>query len=311
MGLEETSVKFVCAAKSHGVDFGHTLTLGRQGLYVRPGAIKQVFAALGVNLDASDFLRSNTYAEKFFHLMGAECVESIDMSSYEGATHVHDLNLPIPNSLRCRYSVVYDGGTLEHVFNLPQALKNCMEMVRVGGHFLQSNCANNFMGHGFWQFSPELLFRTFSESNGFRTEAVLLHEILPDRGWISRDESWYAVSDPDELRQRVELRNSFSTGIVTIAKRIAEKPIFDTFPMQADYQTAWEQHARNQATSAASATSHASKSSRRRRIPLPSAIKRPVRLCINRLRTSIPSNPFHRPGYTRICERDFLRGKFR
>jgi 2-polyprenyl-3-methyl-5-hydroxy-6-metoxy-1,4-benzoquinol methylase len=65
------------------------------------------------------------------------------------------MNLPISETLRQRYSVVYDGGKLEHVFNQPQALKNCMEMVRVGGYFLQTNTANKFMGHGFWQFSPE------------------------------------------------------------------------------------------------------------------------------------------------------------
>ncbi len=29
-----------------------------------------------------------------------------------------------------------DGGTLEHIFNVPVALKSYMEMVRVGGHLI-------------------------------------------------------------------------------------------------------------------------------------------------------------------------------
>jgi hypothetical protein len=74
------------------------------------------------------------------------------------------------------FSVVYDGGTIEHVFNAVQAFKNGMEMVRVGGHFIQVNPANNFMGHGFWQFSPELIYRVFSAENGFNIRGVFLHE---------------------------------------------------------------------------------------------------------------------------------------
>ncbi len=121
------------------------------------------------------------------------------------------MNLPIADHLRNRFTVVYDGGTLEHVFNVPQALKNCMEMIRVDGYFMQVNVANNFMGHGFWQFSPELLFRVFSEKNGYEVQAILLHEVVTNGGW-------YLVSDPDHIGQPVELCNSVPTYILTIAK---------------------------------------------------------------------------------------------
>jgi hypothetical protein len=47
------------------------------------------------------------------------------------------LNKPVPDNLRSRFSVVFDGGTLDHVFNICQALKNAMEMVEVGGYFVQ------------------------------------------------------------------------------------------------------------------------------------------------------------------------------
>ena len=112
-----------------------------------------------------------------------EQVSSVDASDYERATHIHDFNQPLPASLANRFSVVHDGGTIEHVFNIPQAFKNCMEMVRVGGHFIQVNVANNYMGHGFWQFCPELIYRIFSRENGFQIKAVLMHETC-DRGII-------------------------------------------------------------------------------------------------------------------------------
>jgi 2-polyprenyl-3-methyl-5-hydroxy-6-metoxy-1,4-benzoquinol methylase len=60
-------------------------------------------------------------------------VEAVDNSGYEGAALVHDLNRPIPKGWEERYDTIVDGGTLEHVFNFPQALANCMRMVRTGG----------------------------------------------------------------------------------------------------------------------------------------------------------------------------------
>ena len=55
--------------------------------------------------------------------------------------------------------MVIDGGLLEHVFDFPTAIRNCMRMVRQGGHLILNLPVNNFPGHGFYRFSPELVFR--------------------------------------------------------------------------------------------------------------------------------------------------------
>ena len=47
---------------------------------------------------------------------GARKVESIDNSTYEGATYIHDMNKVIPDKFHCSYDTVIDAGTLEHVF---------------------------------------------------------------------------------------------------------------------------------------------------------------------------------------------------
>ena len=51
----------------------------------------------------------------------------MDASAFEGANFVHDLNNPIPEELHCKYDAVVDGGTLEHVFNVPVAFANPSE----------------------------------------------------------------------------------------------------------------------------------------------------------------------------------------
>ena len=232
MGVNAPSTKFLCAAKSLGVDFTSTVMLGRQRFNPDETSLRRTFEILGINKDPKVFIQENRYSEAFFRLLGAKVISSIDYSSYEGADIVHDMNSPIPDDLRQRFSHVHDGGTIEHVFNAPQAFKNCMEMVQVGGYFTQVNCANNLMGHGFWQFSPELLFRVFSPENGYQVQAVVLHEVIPGG-------RWFVTADPDAIRRRVNLCNSVATYICTIAKRISETEIFSKPPLQSDYVAAW------------------------------------------------------------------------
>lgn len=283
------------------VEFRKTLMLGRQHLFPDAKCLQRIFDIQKINLEASKFLAENLYGEKFFSLLGAQEIDSIDYSDYEEATIVHDMNLPIPGELRERFSVVYDGGTLEHVFNIPQALKNSMEMVEIGGHFLQANIANNFVGHGFWQFSPELLFRVFAPENGFQTEMILLHEGVPGG-------KWYSVSDPNEVRQRVTLCNSKPTYIMTIARKVASVEIFATPPLQSDYSATWEQIERKRAEADLNPQSEdkssAHKNSWRKLLPAP--VERILRPAYQMFQSLVI--PFHGPFYRKILEDDLLRG---
>jgi len=235
MGLDSPTVTFLCAAKNLGADFSSTATIGRQIFFSDAAVMARVFSALGITENADDFVRNTNYrfGEPYLRLLGARSITSFDYSPYEEATTVHDMNLPIPDSLRERFTVVHDGGTLEHVFNVPQALKNCMEMVQVGGHFMQVSPANNYLGHGFWQFSPELIFRALVPANGFEIRTVLLHEVV-------RGGEWYAVTDPDQVKSRVELCNSNQTYILTLARRIGTPEVFASSPQQSDYVALWE-----------------------------------------------------------------------
>lgn len=307
MGLDNASIKFACAAKSLGVDFSNSLMVGRQSLLPDASVLKEVFAIHGINLEAEAFLRANKYGETFFSLLGAREVNSMDYSSYEGATILHDMNCPIPAGLNQRFSVVYDGGTIEHVFNIPQALKNCMEMVQIGGHFLQANIANNYMGHGFWQFSPELLFRVLSPANGYEVKVVLLHEVV-SKG------AWYVVSDPDQVHQRVELCNSVPTYILTIAKRIAQRDIFSPPPFQSDYSAIWNRASPPQSQSSSNVNRVSVKAVQKSRLRryLQEPVKRPLKVIYHRAlavkAAFTGTSPFDRSYYRRISERRLLRG---
>lgn len=103
--------------------------------------------------------------EPLFEVLGFDTVHSLDVSDYEGCTHLFDLNATeLPKQLTEQYDLVVDGGTLEHIFDFLQGLTNAINMVKPGGYFLHSGPCNNWIDHGFFQFSPTLWF-DFAKAN--------------------------------------------------------------------------------------------------------------------------------------------------
>lgn len=191
----------------------------------------------GLGVDARHvnavFEDAEFYAEPFLRLLGGKSVESIDASAYEGATHVADFNLPVPSSLRARYSVVIDGGSLEHVFNYPQGLKNAMELVQPGGHLILMTPTHSRSGHGFYQLSPELFHRVFVSSNGYAKPDVLVCAAGRDK--------WYRVVDPGSVGGRVLISpRKFEDELFVVARRESDVEVFSSWPQQSDYVTAWQ-----------------------------------------------------------------------
>ena len=91
------------------------------------------------------------------------------------------------------------------------------------------------MGHGFYQFSPELYYNIFSSENGFKTKQVIIYVQYPD----DSNGAWYEVADPKTVKTRVMLVNNNPTYLIVLAEKCVQKEIFATVPQQSDYQTLW------------------------------------------------------------------------
>lgn len=235
MAFDAHGTKFLLLARKCGVSFEETAMLGRQTMLINDGLLRENLAQFGFSLNQTEVreLLSEGFAESFLKLLGAREIISFDASSFEKPTFVHDFNQPVSDEFKNRFSVVIDGGTLEHVFNFPTAIKSCMEMVKTGGHFLGLSPANNHMGHGFYQFSPELYFRVLSEQNGFAVERIFIYE-------ESVESEWFEVADPDTVKNRVVLVNDQPSLMLIMAKKIREVEIFKDFPQQSDYVARWK-----------------------------------------------------------------------
>ena len=238
MGINTSIGTLLSRARQQGVRFGHTLTIGRQALTIPQYELERIARKYGI-ANPGDATGGDGWADSFLvRYLDAESVSSMDFSEYESATIVHDLNTPVPPDLHERFDTVIDGGTIEHVFDIRQALANYMSMVKAGGGLFIAAPANNLCGHGFYQFSPEFFYRVFSRENGYAVrEAFLIESPLLES---SRQLRYFRVRDPEEVRKRVELLNCRPVMLFVHAERLASVPLFTSAPCQSDYKVHWD-----------------------------------------------------------------------
>ena len=103
----------------------------------------------------------------YFERLGFSALQALDISDFEGADHIFDLNEDdLPEHLANRFDAVFNGGTLEHVFHVPNALASITRMLRPGGVVIHVVPCNGWVNHGFYQISPTLMF-DYYEAAGF------------------------------------------------------------------------------------------------------------------------------------------------
>jgi SAM-dependent methyltransferase len=237
MGIDLHNLALLAHAQDLGVSFARTIGIGRQAVFVDARELEQHRRLRGLPVLSGP--HPGAGAMRYFEplmqqWLAAGQVDSIDASAYEGATLLHDMNLPLPADgiARGSYDAVLDFGCLEHVFDFPTAWRNCVDLCRVGGHVFHSLPANNLAGHGFYQFSPELFFNLYQEQNGFALRGL----------WFALKADlhhWWRVANPAEVKRRVTLRNSHEVYMLVVAKKLAEPGPLPA-PQQSDYaQSEW------------------------------------------------------------------------
>lgn len=221
---------------------GRAVTLGRMNLYLHPKELKQLAYLVDAEIRSQllSFRWGQPADDLFLRILRFDQVDAIDFSDYEGASIVHDIGTPLPAALRAQFDLAVDGGTLEHIFNFPIGLANLIHLVRIGGTVYMNGPANNLSGHGFYQFSPELLYRIFSKSNGFDLSFVRL---IQGRNISVEQTSFnpvFNVIDPLVAGSRVNLCTCGPVNIAVLAKKMEEVPLLSQPVLQSDYQRAWQ-----------------------------------------------------------------------
>jgi SAM-dependent methyltransferase len=170
---------------------GDVLVLGQQAVYSTLDEISRLLAKKGLKMRSlpAGFDTANkipawkdspcgmyTNCQTVFKLLGADNVYVADISGHEGADILMDLNSPCDKKYHNRFDTIFDVGTLEHVFNLPQALDNIHKCCKPGGQIVLINPATNAINHGFYQISPTL-YHDFFDANGYEDFSCYLTQI--------------------------------------------------------------------------------------------------------------------------------------
>jgi SAM-dependent methyltransferase len=251
MGILYNDAKMFYEAYFRGVSFAHTLTIGHQTLSLHPAEWKQLRSLFRKNNSASllnplKTFKVQNFSDEFFStFLGVKKLSIMDFSAYENADIIHDLNYPVPDLLKENFDVVIDGGSLEHIFNFPVAIANLMKMVKVGGSIFLVIPANNLCGHGFYQFSPELMFRIFTPLNGFVPPRIKFYKAKYPSVELSMIKKVYDVVDPEQIHDRVGITTNCPIMMSVESKKKADVPLFGKFPLQSDYVTGWNPDSRN------------------------------------------------------------------
>ncbi|MDE0800548.1 MAG: hypothetical protein OSB02_07400 [Rhodospirillaceae bacterium] len=101
-------------------------------------------------------------AYDLFSRMGIE-LTVIDFKEVRGNEIIVDLNVPIPDELDGQFDIVFDGGTMEHCFNVAQAVINILGMAKVGGYIYHTNPLV-VINHGFYSFSPTFYYDFYTQN---------------------------------------------------------------------------------------------------------------------------------------------------
>lgn len=179
--------------------------------------------------------------EVFFDLFGISEINIMDVSKYEGADIIHNLNKPIPKSLENQYDFIVDGGTFDHLVDLRCAFENVVRMLKPGGRIFQWNAASNFTGAAYISFGPDL-FYDFYVLNKFADCKVYIAEIND----LGQQELWdfYEFNGADKYSHLLSKRLQLT---IVLAEK-GSQSTYDKLPIQANYRdkNLWQEYRDNQ-----------------------------------------------------------------
>lgn len=172
MGIARGMIKLLIREAKRERFKGVVATMGRQDVYATSEDLNEWSKEMcfqltpGIDMTVSG---KKEYSEKgyitdsaLFQSLGFDKVESVDYSNFEQCTIVQDLSADIPAELYDKYDLIYDGGTSEHIFNIPKVMANYNKMLKAGGRIIHASPSSNYVDHGFYMFSPTLFYDYYS-----------------------------------------------------------------------------------------------------------------------------------------------------
>jgi hypothetical protein len=158
-------------------------------------------------------------AQSLFEVMGMQ-LTVVDLMASRGGERIVDLNEALPADLADAFDIVLDAGTMEHCFNVGQAVRNILAMAKVGGFVIHMN-PMTMVNHGFFNFSPTF-YHDFYGQNG--------HQLIAPICGLSANGIKVTYAKVDHTRRQ---RVTDSAMVLAVVRKLNDSvPIW---PMQSKY----------------------------------------------------------------------------
>lgn len=149
---------------------GSLLQLGRQEIVLRLSDLRLLADFVGFQLFEPSGCEILDLNEKitddyFFKSIGFSDVLSVEYGVSESADYVLDLNNEVEEYLFNKFDLIYDGGTCEHIFNIPVCFSNICKMLKTGGRIIHEAGSSGTIDHGFYSMQPTLFYDFYITQN--------------------------------------------------------------------------------------------------------------------------------------------------
>ncbi len=246
MGISKALASLLLEEKKEGRCKGSILQLGRQHTFVTYAALKKLFvkhgipllATLKIQLSFNPLLAQRGFIndQTFFRALGFDDIQSLDYSDFEGADIIWDLNMLLSDSYADKFDCIIDGGTTEHIFDIPTALKNMHKLLKKEGYIIHASPSHNHVDHGFYMFSPTLLYEYY-QANNYRIVTSYIFE-YDDR---LETTAWHIYKYQPGILDKLSFGGfgKKMLGIYFVVQKLAESTS-DVIPQQGSYKSLWD-----------------------------------------------------------------------
>lgn len=243
--IVEALARFLVAIHKEQPITGNVLALGKQTIKLSINKLIEIFkensCEINPNLDLNNLKKdiSSRFRETdsmddstFFKFFSDLNYQTLDVTDYEGASIIHDLNNPIPTELEGQFDFIIDGGTFDHLFDLKNCFENVVKLMKPDGRIFQWNAASNYSNAGYLSFSADYFY-----------DYYILNKFTKCQTYFAQSHcmsapNWYITEFvPDASAQRYPefKRTSFYSMVIVVATK-GKDSTYNVAPIQLQYR---------------------------------------------------------------------------
>ena len=246
MAIDYRMAKIILQEHKYRPIEGVILLVGRQTVTLTPDQARDLVKEEGIDIrpDALTEIDSETYGadgrnlitdRAFFSLFSSAEMISLDVSDYEGASIVADLNQPIPERYYGCADFMFNGSCMDNLFDPASALKNMSRLLKVGGRVMHVEHGSPVQG-AYIMYSPAYFFDYYA-ANHFadcKTYVMMFSNVL--NPWHVFEWQAYHKIDGGAWCQTGHMHSDWPNLLnVVVAEKSAESTA-DHAPIQGFYR---------------------------------------------------------------------------